>query len=234
MLLANDLEIPAHRIASVFYRLFLIFLLGVMCLAFAAGKPLYALPSPWAQDEIEQAIAAGLVPEDMQADYSMPITRAEFCRLLVMVLEKAAGTNIEEWMQTRFERTDFEFDVSPFSDTSDRNILAAYYLNIMQAKEDSLFDPDGHLTREEAAVSLTAAATYWIAANMPYRPDEQYTDFDEVDKSAQWAVAFLKRAGIMVGVGDNMFDPKGIFTREQAYLTLIRLWNCLPVPHNSA
>lgn len=38
-------------------------------------------PSAWAVGEVESAIAAGLVPQDMQNGYQAPISRQDFCRL---------------------------------------------------------------------------------------------------------------------------------------------------------
>jgi len=224
--------VPTASMATGSGRMLPLIVVIAMCLVFLSGKTSYAASSPssWAQDEIEQAIAAGLVPADMLGDFAKPITRAEFCRLLIIVMEKAAGMSIEEWLWTHLQRTDVDFTGSQFSDTTDRSVLAACYLNIIQGRDDHHFDPDGQLTREEAARSLSAAYLYWYAVNLPYEPEEPYTDYGQLDGTAQWHVASLKQAGIMVGVGNNLFDPKGIFSREQAFVAMIRLRNTLPFP----
>ena len=223
---------PALSRAMGLGRISLVILVVTICVVSVTGNHSHAasFPSPWAQDEVKQAIAAGLVPADMLGDYTKPITRAEFCRLLIIVMEKAAGTSMEEWLRAHMQRTDFDFTVSPFSDTLDRNVLAACYLNIIQGRDENHFDPDGNVTREEAARSLSATLLYWYAADLPYGPDEPYTDYSQMDPLTQWHVANLKRAGIMVGVGNNLFDPKGTLTREQAYVAILRLRNILPFP----
>ena len=51
--------------------------------------------------------------------------------------------------------------------------------------------------------------------------------FADSGSVAVWArdyVAFVSAAGIMNGVGGNRFDPFGLYTREQAYLTMQRIY----------
>ena len=43
-------------------------------------------PSAWAQNEVSEAIGYGIVTEDFQCNYTEPITREDFCRLIVNTL----------------------------------------------------------------------------------------------------------------------------------------------------
>ena len=57
--------------------------------------------SPWAEKEVREAIDLGLIPADMQKDYAKNITRAEFCRLTVVLLENIYETTIEDILSQR-------------------------------------------------------------------------------------------------------------------------------------
>lgn len=51
-------------------------------------------------------------------------------------------------------------------------------------------------------------------------------EFEDTDEISQWAVDGVKFCvceGLMKGVSETRFDPKGTFTREQAILTFLRL-----------
>ena len=43
-------------------------------------------PSSWAQEAVQAARDAGLVPEELDSAYTQPITRAEYCALAAAVL----------------------------------------------------------------------------------------------------------------------------------------------------
>lgn len=53
-------------------------------------------PSSWAVTEVNAAITANLVPQYLQSNYTQPITRAEFCALVVVLFEKVRGINIDD------------------------------------------------------------------------------------------------------------------------------------------
>lgn len=68
---------------------------SLLCLILALGAFFCHVPvsfgasaiSPWAEKEVCEAIDLGLIPADMQKDYAKNITRAEFCGLMVVLLE---------------------------------------------------------------------------------------------------------------------------------------------------
>ena len=62
-------------------------LLCCMLLVPAGAQAAASQPHSWAQAEVQQAISNGLVPLDLQGDYDQPITRQEFCRLAVALVE---------------------------------------------------------------------------------------------------------------------------------------------------
>lgn len=101
-------------------------------------------PSSWAVEQVNAAIAAGIVPDSLQSKYTQPATRAEFCALAVELYETIKGSEITE-------RT-------TFTDTSDINVQKMGALGVVTGVGGGRFDPDGTLTREQAATMLARLA----------------------------------------------------------------------------
>ena len=167
-------------------------------------------PSLWAENLVSAAIAAGLVPRNLQFAYTQAITRAEFSALAVALYEVMA-----EEITGRLT----------FSDSDDVNVQKAAYIEVVEGVGDNRFDPDSSLTREQAAVMLARLA---VALERPF-PDSAPT-FADNDSVSYWAVEGVGRtqaAGIMTGVGDNRFAPQGPYTREQSIVTIMRVFDSI-------
>ena len=170
--------------------------------------------SPWAQPHITAALEKGFVPADLQGSYTNVITRAEFCRMAVQWVRYATGKGIN----TILAEQGLSVDPNAFTDTSEWSILAAYALGITSGVGDGLFDPSGQISREQAATMIMNTAKA-IGADVSNPPAAGFGDLDE---AAGWAVpgiSFVQANGIMSGVGDNNFDPKRTYTREQSIVT---------------
>ncbi|MFD0960043.1 CAP and S-layer homology domain-containing protein [Paenibacillus chungangensis] len=212
----------------------LICLVVMMMLAVVPAAVVAAVdkPSDWAQQEVESAIEEGLVPPDMQRDYRGDITRSEFARLAMHFLSAKLGKTAEEIVAGKGKQAMSD----AFSDTDDRDILAAHALGIVSGKGRGLFRPGDLITRQEAAVMLyrtgklfgmkSADGVYWFA------------DDHEVADWAGEAVAFvystsdtMNGARVMGGVSEDRFGPNGRYTRQQAYITFKRLGNAMVAYH---
>ena len=68
-------------------------LLTCLCTAFAADPS----ASDWAQDSLDQAIALGFVPEDLQSAYQQDITRGEFAAIAMQFLAAQYGYDVENF-----------------------------------------------------------------------------------------------------------------------------------------
>jgi hypothetical protein len=184
------------------------------------------IPAQWAKAEVDAAISLNLVPEDMQNGYAQNITRAEFSSLAINLLTVKTGKSIDEMLA----EADKEIDNTVFNDTTDETVLAAYAFGIVTGKSNGTFDPNGNITRQEAAVMLARTAKLFNINS-----SSTGTEFADKGNIASWAneaVAFVSsvedktnNAFIMGGTGNNNFSPNASYTRQQAYITMKRLFN---------
>ena len=168
-------------------------------------------PSSWAVEQVNRAISMGLVPQALQSQYTQATTRAEFTALAVALYETVTGREITERMT--------------FNDTTDINVQKMGGLGVVSGVGGGNFAPDDALTREQAGVMLAGLA---YAIGQPL-PDSQ-ADFADNALISPWAmesVGQMQTAGIMGGVGNNMFAPSDPYTREQSIVTILRLFDIL-------
>ena len=165
-------------------------------------------PSSWAIDQVAEAVRLYLVPYNLQSNYTQTATRKEFCALAVELYEKVTGGEITER--------------ATFSDTTDINVQMMAGIGVINGVGDGKFDPDGELTREQAATILVRLAD---AMGRPL--PEGTASFADNASISSWAIDAVGRAkagGIMDGTGNNTFSPQGAYTREQSILTVMRLY----------
>lgn len=169
-------------------------------------------PSSWAKNQVGLAVDAGIVPQSLQSRYTDTATRADFCALVVTLIEKYAGTAIPA------EET--------FTDTDDINVRKAATLGIVQGVGNGMFNPDGTLTREQAATMLERA----YRASLRYLQGGGTSAFADAASVSSWAadaVAKMENSGIMTGVGNNQFKPQDPYSREQSIITMLRLYRLM-------
>ena len=132
--------------------------------------------------------------------------------LVVRFLQEASGKKM-------WELTD-GMTLPTFSDTTDSNILNCAALGIVQGRGDGTFDPEGHITRAEAAVILTNAAKA-LGVNTA-ATGQSFADAASIPAWAADAVNYVSANGVMQGDGTN-FNPSQNYTREQAIKTIVTL-----------
>ncbi len=124
---------------------------------------------------------------------------------------------------------------TPFTDVDQNNIKhnsdfvkRAYHMGIVNGVSETAFNPEGDITRQEAAAMLMRI----------YKNYAQYDsagsgfEFSDDGEIADWAkedVYAINRLGIMQGVGEGMFAPLENYTIEQAITTFRRLYDMAPV-----
>ena len=177
--------------------------------------------SSWAAAEVDEAILLGLIPEILLTDFQTNITRAEFCQTVVQALLIIAGMDEEpdEVIEDLYADVD---EMNPFDDTDDIYISIAFHWGIVNGIGDRRFAPENTITRQEAAAMLSRVADIFDITGLFESP----VVFEDAGLFAAWAVrpvGFVSASGIMGGVGDGRFAPLDGYTREQTFVTMIRL-----------
>ena len=183
------------------------------------------LPSSWAQEQVDAAIRSGLVPEDLQTGYQDNITREEFCRLMVVLVEKKTDMTASAYAAAKGKSI-----TDPFTDTDNADILAAHALGIVNGTSKTTFNPTGSITRQEAASMLSRTAQ---VLDMTTGKGQSFNDEAQIAPWAKEGVAFTSGlvdpttgSAVMGGTGNGNFSPLDFYTREQAYITSLRLSHC--------
>ena len=165
-------------------------------------------PSVWAEKIVADAIAANLVPENLQKGYKQPISRGEVMQMFVNLIEQSTGKPIGTLMAEK----GVSMNKNAFTDTSDEAILAANALGIVSGTGNNKFSPNGTLTRAQAATIINR-----IAELLGIDTSGHKHNF--VDVNGHWASSYLgwpASVGIVAGGGDNKFSPDTELTTEQA------------------
>jgi len=193
---------------KISFIMILVLCTGIAASALALGTASADQPSGWSSESVNAAIAEGLVPQELQSKYTQPVTRAEFCALVVALYETITGGEITG-------RTELD-------DTADVNVEKAASIKVVQGVGGNKFAPDANLDRQQAATVLSRLADA-IEKPLP----SINADFADNSKIAPWAISAVGRiqaAGIMQGMGGNTFAPLDTFTREQCIVTIMRLY----------
>ncbi len=180
----------------------------------ASGKNLvrcvYDTPSSWAAETIDEAITLKLVPDELQKRYRKNINREDFCEIaynLPVIQNALNNQNIK---------------LGSFDDTNNKKILMLNSLGIIKGVGDNKFAPESFITREEAATILKRICDI---GNLEI--DYSSSTFDDDVMISDWAkdaVYAMRALGIMQGVSNTEFSPKGTYTVEQAITTILRLY----------
>lgn len=176
-------------------------------------------PSAWAVEQVDAAIAAGLVPENLQQNYTEAVSRGEVAEMFIRLLEKSSEKDIDALLDEK----GVQINPTAFTDTTDKNVLAANALGIINGVGSNRFDPNGTFTRAQIAVILNRTAEVLGVETDGYT--HAFTDVSGhwCDTDLGWPV----HAGIINGVGNDRFDPDGVLTTEQSIVMAQRALEAL-------
>jgi len=181
-------------------------------------------PSSWAKPEIELAYGYNLIPQNYMKDFTSPIKREDFCMLIIKYLEVCANKPIAEILSEKNKI----INPTIFSDTSDLYILSANALGIVNGRGDGIFDPQGDITREEAATMLMRLGVL-ENININVMP----LAFNDAAEFSSWSTDAISYVSgcmdsrgnrVMNGYTDGSFHHKDTYSREQAYMTIFRIY----------
>ncbi len=177
----------------------------------------------WAQAEIDAAYSYGLLPNTLAARYQTGITRKEMAQLTVTLLARLSDKTVDELVYAATGKTLQEHvKAYPFTDSADAYVVAAAALGIVQGVGDGRFLPHDPIIRQDAATMLMRTAK--LAGLSAKSTTAAYADRSSISSWSLESVDFVTALGIMGGVGNNKFEPRGTYTREQAVATVKRIY----------
>ena len=172
----------------------------------------YNEPSYWAVTEVNNAIKNGLVTESVAYDYHAYITREQFCEMVVLAYESLSGKTASAGSAW-------------FRDTTNKEILKAANLGIVNGYETGHFKPNELITREQIAAMVVRMLGVSVkGVNIHNYSQHYFTDRYEISDWALPSVNFAYENGIMNGVGNNTIAPKRNTTCEEAVLLINRTY----------
>lgn len=178
----------------------------------------------WSKSFAQEAASKSLLPYEFTNIYGNNISREQFCILLGnMIAVKEGYYTIDDYMRG----TGQAYLRNYFEDCAgvDNSVNILYALGIVNGKDETHFDPDGELTREQAATLLSRAAEkYW---DLEISTSLNYEDAWLISDWARFYVTWANENGVMTGITDESFVPQGAYTVEQAVATIVRLYNLL-------
>ncbi|MCH5184912.1 MAG: S-layer homology domain-containing protein, partial [Oscillospiraceae bacterium] len=140
------------------------------------------------------------------------VTRAEFIKMVVSmfnVYDPSAGANFTDVVYGEWYNT---------------YVGTAQALGITKGYEDGSFRPNDTISREEMSTMLYRAAEILSVAIETTNNAGEFADDWNIQDYAKLPVYKMRNAGILNGVGDNMFDPKNDCTRAQAAVAIYNMF----------
>lgn len=198
----------------------LISALLVLVLAFSLVSPALAgtTPDDWAVSEMNEANMKGLLTSDAAKDFTRPLTRREFCELVVVMVEQVRGSELPLP------------GVNPFTDCNEVAIRKAYNYGVVEGVGGTRFDPNSNVERQQIVTMMVRAITKLESdtgktllvagsATLPFKDSSSVSDY---------AVQPLKVAhsnGIIKGDNFNKFNPKNSITSQECVAVVLRSYN---------
>lgn len=171
--------------------------------------------APWAVPVMEYAYTAGLLTTAELQEARSPMSRQNFCGLVIRFLETATG---REWNATA---------ASPFSDCQDADVVAAYEAGIIGGVEEGVFAPERTLTREQMAI-ITARMLRVCGVDLTETARENpFTDTAALYASSNQYIDQLYGAGIISGYDNGTFGPFRELTVQEAVASFVQAYRYL-------
>lgn len=184
---------------------------------YAKLKPATLQTSDWAQAEMEKAYDAEIMPVDPYAvNCTEGMTRARFAATAVRLYAAMIGKDYDELNENSDHPfTDIDWQYS-------YEVGVAYNLGFVNGKGGTTFDPEGTLTRQEAAVMLSRVYAK-VHGDIPKVDNTAFADDKDIADWAKSEVAFMSGREIVNGVGENRFAPTKTLSIQEAVIMAYRM-----------
>lgn len=171
--------------------------------------------SAWALDAVHTAYNQGLMKGISETSRvfapKQQMTRAEFAALLLRLLNQAPSTAAAAPVFSDVKADAWYYGA----------VLKAQELGIIGGVTDTVFNPDGAVTRQDMAVMISRAYNLENGAAAPGQAGV-FADERRISGYALSAVHTVAELGYMTGF-NGAFDPSAAVTREMAAVVAVRL-----------
>ena len=182
--------------------------------------------STWAQKYANMAALLSLMPDEVSDYFAEPITRSDFATLTAKYLTTLIGVSSDDLIS--------QFGSKSFSDCDSTAVQICAALGIITGYTDGTFKPNSNITRQEAATMLSRIAMltgcYANSYNGEFSDDGGLWGENYIGNASKLKDPFMG-AAVMNGTGSGMFSPDEYYTREQAIVTIVRLFGATTACH---
>ncbi|MGN1231541.1 MAG: S-layer homology domain-containing protein [Anaerotignum sp.] len=195
-------------------RFMTILLAGILCITMAvpAFAAIQTNAGQWAKPSMEFAYNEGLVTEGELQKAKSPMSRKEFCKMVMRFLNVVTE---KEWEVTQ---------ESPFDDCDDKDVIAAYEAGIIGGIEPGIFAPDRTLTREQMAIMIGRVLKTCGIDLTEKAVKNPFTDTAVLYDSSNKYIDQLYGIGIVAGYADGTYGPFKEMTVQEAVVSFVKAY----------
>ena len=184
-------------------------------------KPDFIGLDDWARDKVEALDELGLIPDEVRAaPMNGIITRQNMCKVIMRAYKQ---------LKNKTDADLGEVGESPFSDTSDPDVIRAHKLGIVNGTGDGKFSPDSPISRQDfftVSVSFLKAMGYNYADDPAVDLHKLFTDADQIASYAQPATRLLVSIGGLRG-SNGQIKPRDSIVSQEALCLFYQLHSFL-------
>jgi len=183
----------------------------------ATPAPTRNMPSDWAVDEINEALANGIVPTSVtDSGWQNPTSRLAAAEAITLLIEKTSGKTIEQIAAER----GWDLTTNHFADTNNQSVTFLKYAGITTGIGNNRYDPSSNYTRAQIVTMIgrTAEAIF----NMEVKGANPFIDVPD------WAAPYVGYAaanGITQGIGADRFDSDGTLQNQHTAVFIYRTYS---------
>lgn len=138
------------------------------------------------------------------------VTREEFVKMLVTAFDLEGDTDL------KFKDVDSTHWAYEY-------IKKAVSAGVVNGISDTEFGINTAISRQDMAVMAYRAAKKVGKLNNIEPDKNNFSDESDIADYAKDAIAYMKSAGIINGVGENMFNPLGTATRAETAVVISKI-----------
>ncbi len=169
----------------------------------------------WAQTSVQKLYNMGIVSAAAQYRPHDNVKREEFVKMLVQL----AGINTDGKVAQFNDVNGIEWYAS--------YLAAAQEVGIIKGNDNGSFGVGAPITRQDMVVMALRTVEVMNKSLQEKNVAQSFTDSSDISEYATEAVSKMQSAGVVNGMGNGRFEPKGLANRAQAAVIICNLIDAL-------